>query len=74
MNIFGFGSKKKQPQRPTQQRVEAPQYATKEDIKKQVDLVLKEKELSEHRRRLWNNLSRRQKLKVLKYNAAKRRT
>ena len=73
MNIFNFGSKKAKPQGTTPQRVETPPYATKEDVKKQVDLVLKEKELAEYRRRLWNNLSRRQKLKVLKYNAAKRR-
>ena len=73
MNLFNFGSKKAKPQRATQQRVETPPYATKEDVKKQVDLVLREKELAEHRRRLWNNLSWRQKLKVLKYNAAKRR-
>ena len=74
MNILGFGNKnKKTPKKTTPQRVETPAYVTKDDVKKQVESYLREKELREHRKILWNNLSKRQKIKVLNYLAAKRR-
>ena len=73
MNILGFGNKKKPTQKYTQQRVETPAYVTNDDVKKQVESYLREKELREHRKILWNNLSKRQKIKVLNYLAAKRR-
>jgi len=48
---------------------ETSHFLTKEDMEK----VLLEQRIRRHRSTLWHGLSRRQKLQVLRYAAAKRR-